>query len=188
MLLAHRCSPFSFRYLTLAPRFLFLYLLLILFCLLLTSRYNLLAELVTARLSLTADISTLFSDRCCSLHAIHRSFRHTLFPAYSHHSPVAGNCLFYPACSLLLLFDSLLLVDPYLLLTVIYCLLAFCCLFLAARFYIIFFVARRSLLAVYCSLFPSSLNTSHLLFLGVCLSSPADRCTQLARCFSKLAL
>ena len=46
----------------------------------------------------------------------------------------------------LLPFDSSLLVDPFLLLTVIYWPLAFRCLFLASRCLVIFLVARRLLL------------------------------------------
>ena len=77
-------------------------LLLSSFCLLLLTRYTVLTELVTARMSLTAYSSTLFSGCCCSLYAIHRSCSHSLFPADSHRLRIATQRSLYPACCLLL--------------------------------------------------------------------------------------
>ena len=127
-------------------------------------------------------------------------------------SPVAVPCLFLSlavCCTLkalrYLLFavGDLLLADPFLLFTFIYWMLASRSLLLASRCCLVIF-SRSSPLAVYCSLHITicmllvilhSLITAQRLLLGICLSSRADRYTQLGispryslrvTCFSSL--
>ena len=182
--------PLLFRYLTLASRFLYLYFAARCLVLSVAAPYSLYSAHRTCSCSLVvdrwADSSTLFSDWCSSLRAILRSCRHTLFPADSLHSPIASFRSFLLATSFYLLpFDSSLLVGPFLLLSVIYWPPAFLCLFLASRCLLIFLISRRT----NCMLLVSPKLANHIspFASGCCLSSPADRWTQLAHCSSILA-
>ena len=65
------------------------------------------------------------------------------------------------------------------------------CFFLLASWLYFFvsrspFSARYTLLSICCSLFPNSLIAPHSLLLGLHLSSPTERCTQLSNFFSIL--
>ena len=174
--------PLLFRYLTLASRFLYLYFAARCLVLSVAAPYSLYSAHRTCSCSLVvdrwADSSTLFSDWCSSLRAILRSCRHTLFPADSLHSPIASFRSFLLATSFYLLqFDSSLLVGPFLLLSVIYWPPAFRCLFLVSRCLFIFIISRRP----NCMLLVNPKLANHIspFACGCCLSSPADRWTQL---------